>query len=122
MKIFLKGEEPPSGDKWCAICVMEFMGVVATDETQMQAVRDLVKKYEDTRKDWVTFVLPTNPLMPLNLAVTVAPSYAFPTVPLPVCWMHVQGIPPQDERIKQAKPGAPGSSPLILGKKYEVPR
>ncbi len=109
MQVRLAGIEPKPGANLCATCVMLFMREISLDEQLREQVKKLTEDYRNAELDWIVYNLPKRPDLPLETAVTIAPSM-YIQASLPVCWTHVVAL---------------GSNPvnntsgLIPGKSYQ---
>lgn len=83
---------PPPGEKWCAICAMLYLGEVSENERNRTNIRLLVQSAVEDGIDTVNFIPSTKPWRKLRVAVTSAPTVHFPHVPMPTCWIHMQGM------------------------------
>lgn len=92
--IELKGPTPPSGYQWCAICALLYLGEVSSDEETQNKARMLVQAAIDEGEGEVIMPLPKSWRI-LRVAVTTAPTVHFPNVPMPTCWIHLQGMSPE---------------------------
>lgn len=102
--INLIGPPSPAGRDWCATCVMLYIGdISASQENQAMAMKR-VEQIRSQGLDEVDLLLDSSlTWRKLNLAVTVAPSVYF-QVPMPVCWVHVQGYDPEKASQASSQP------------------
>lgn len=93
--INLIAPQPPVGKQWCATCAMLWLGDISTQPETQALARSLTEKAEKDDIGEVDIPLfPEKTWRKLNLAITTAPSVYF-QVPMPVCWVHIQGYDPE---------------------------
>lgn len=93
--INLEGPMPPVGREWCATCTMLYLGDLSGNPEVQDMARRRREHAEKTGAGEVDFLLDgTLTWRKLCLAVTTAPSVYF-QVPMPVCWVHLQGYDPE---------------------------
>ena len=102
--IELTGKSPdrdmPLG--FCATCCILYMGEISSDESVQAHAKEKVNNALEKGVQTVYIALP-NSWRILRPAVTIAGSVRFPAppfgpyVPMPVCWVHMQGAKPEDE-------------------------
>jgi len=90
---------PPLGHQWCAICALLYLGEASSD---INVQRNAQKHVEEAIAAGVKEV---NILVPeswrkLRIAVTTAPTVYFPNVPMPTCWIHLQGMSPDSRQAE----------------------
>lgn len=124
LRIEFTGQVPPPGRQWCACCALRYMGALSTALEFREHAKEMVEAALEQRHEVVTMPLPKQvmidgyPSFILRVAITEAPSVYYPEIPLPVCWVHIQGMHPEGRE----KPPSRVPSGLIPGKKYGVPK
>lgn len=93
--INLEGPVPPIGRQWCATCTMLYIGDLSSNSDVQDMARRRTEHAEASGEGTVDFLLDgTLTWRKLNIAITTAPSVYF-QVPMPVCWVHIQGYDPE---------------------------
>lgn len=110
----LIGDYPPEGTQFCACCCMLYLGAVSADKTVQENARAKAEAAIARGDRIIRFHMPTREDKLLRVAVTTAPSVYF-QIPMPVCWIHMQGYNPQSQTVNAES----GASPLIPGKAHQ---
>jgi hypothetical protein len=116
--IYLSGPMPVRS-LWCAVCVMLFMGEISSEQEFRDYARKLTDDAMAANALLVSIDLAERDNLQLQPSITIAPSWVLANAaPMPVCWTHVAGIPPEASPAGQAQRQVNYQSPLVPGKAY----